>query len=109
MKITLRKGPNVFGVKYGADVDANELPPAEAEILQRLVDQVLDAASAGPAAPESTSAAPAGIAPDQREVTLRIEAQGRQLELTLNEGQLPQGVDALVEYLSRYEKVIPSQ
>jgi hypothetical protein len=100
VKVTLRRGPNVLGVKTGADLDTKDLPPAEAEELRRLVEEAQIATAGG---------GPSALKPDQREVTVRVETQDRQLEATFGEGEAPPRMDQLLEYLDRHAKVIPNR
>lgn len=98
MKVTLRKGPNVLGVRTGADLDTNDLPPAEAEELRRLVEEAQIAKASGE---------PTVLVPDQREVTIRVDAGDQLLKVTFAEGLSPPAIEPLLEYLDRHAKVIP--
>lgn len=99
MKVSLRRGPNVLGVRTGVDLDTNDLPPVEAQELQRLVEQAQGAAGGQALAP----------APDQRNVTISVEAANMQLKVAFPEGTPPPAVEPLLEYLDRHSKVIPSE
>jgi hypothetical protein len=100
VKVTLRRGPNVLGVRTGADLDTKDLPAGDAEELRRLVEKAqLTPVDRGPGA----------LMPDQQEVTVRIEARDRQLEVTFAEGQAPPEMDPLLEYLDRHATVIPNE
>lgn len=97
MKVSLQMGPNELGVRSGADLDMNALPPDEAKKLRGLVDEAQIMASS------RTNA----TLPGQRQVTIRIKAPDRQLEVSFPEGQAPPKMEPLLEYLNRYTKVIP--
>ena len=100
MKVMLRRGPNVLGVKTGADIDTDMLAPAEAEEVRRLVDD----------AQIPTGGRESGtVVPDQREVTLRIESEDRELNITFPEGQTPSKLEPLLEYLDQHAKIIPTE
>lgn len=100
MKVTLRRGPNVLGVRTGADLDTNDLPPEEAEELR----QLLDAAQI-----EAASRVASAAMPDQRDVTIRVDTPERQLVTTFPEGQTPPEVEPVLNYLDRHAKIIPGK
>jgi hypothetical protein len=99
VKVTLRRGPNVLGVSTGADLDTKNLPPVEAAELRRLVDEAQ--------IPEA-STEPTVLVPDQREITIRVDAEDQQLKVTFAEGLCPPAIDTLLEYLDRHGKIIPN-
>ena len=101
MKITLRKGPNVLGVRIGVEIDTKELPTPEAEELRRLVELAKLEATAA----EKKSAA----APDQREVTISIDTSDRHLEAKFMEGEAPPQLAPLLDYLDRRARIIPNK
>ena len=101
MLVRLRRSPNILGVSFGAEVCTEKLEPSEAKMLLRLLET---------AAPEfrllhhSTE-----VASDTREVTITVEKPKSILSIVFSEDNPHSSIQPLLEFLSKYERVIPER
>jgi hypothetical protein len=98
MKIRFRQTGGFAGLVKSAEIDTEQLPPAEAEQLTALVTQANFFEL-----PEPTAAA----RPDEEQYTIAIESGGRSRELHLGHLSIPAQLKPLVDRVAKraqYEK-----